>query len=176
MISSTESALSKILNCETSLFHVGKELDANIEAYAKYIGGKESNIAITAKDSGILAKYAKDEKIQINSILDMMDTNIETMMAPNDLVDYETTLRHYKLSLEYINSLNKDSDFKSNEVIKLERDIEEIKQVISEKLKLIASEPMVNSIYLRIYDPSKLEVYKIRPVNLKNDRNQPQVI
>jgi len=158
-------SISSVLNTECMLFHVGKELNDSIEAVEKVVGTKRTLHAITEKDSGIIAKITKQEEISINKILAAMDENIEILMAPTDIVDYENSLRNYNSSLKYIQSLNKQENFKSAEEDRLRKDIQEIKAALDVKSKMIGKEPNIRSKYIRVYDPSKLEKFRIRKVN-----------
>lgn len=154
----------------TTLFSVGKESNIKIEAVERYDFGRVTAGAVTRAGSGILGIHTKQWGISINDILKTLDNNIEVMMAPRDLQDLETILHDHLESKKYIQTLPDSAE--SREMKQVDRDINQVMSELHRIKKFLKEEPKVISSYLRVYDPVKLQKYKVTDVKLHQNNKE----
>jgi hypothetical protein len=151
-----------------TVFTICKELNGNIECVIRYENTNPVYSAVTREGTGIIGKYTKDNNMSINKILATMDDNIEVLMAPRDLEEYESMLTAFKSSLEYMGA--DDSLKDSPEYHETKQEVANVVAQVEKVQKLVVKEPQVISSYIRVYDPTKLAEFQMRKIQFKDNK------
>jgi hypothetical protein len=166
------ATLAKRLSTEfvSTVFSISQEKNGVIECVTKYDNNNIIHNSISKDGSGVIGNYTKANNISINKILAVLDKNIDILMAPNEIQEYESVLADYKNSYKYLQTL--DEEVNSKESLKMRNDIRDIEDILNTLMSHIKETPKVISNYMRVFDPSKLEVFKINEVKFNTNQKE----
>jgi len=152
--------ISKLFTC--TVISNSQEMNAKIEAVARFENERVILHYIDLDQSGIIAKYTTENKISINKILERMDKNIEILMAPQEIRENEELLTEYQASLDFVKTISTKDETK--ETIKLQKDIAAISNILAITKELLTQNPNVVSLYARIFDPERLREFVVSEI------------
>jgi hypothetical protein len=165
------SSICQVLSIATTieLISVDKEKNCILEVVEKWTSGHIESKSEHPIGRGIIGKYMKENYMSINEILYQMDTNIEVLMAPKDMIELEDMYHLYLSSKEFMEQNGMDNAKEYADALSLvkscEFDIERTKSLINKPIN-------VNSIYFKIYDPSQLEKFKLREIQITERKTE----
>lgn len=149
---------------------VGNEANCEIEGVTSYEYGKKIYSTLTRNGSGAIGQFTAVNKISINTILGKLDENIEVLMAPKDLVEFEEMLKEFEASKKYIQTLS--DSVQTRELVKINNDISDITVELDRIKKNLLKEPKVATYYLKIYDMNILEKFKLSNIKFKEETKE----
>lgn len=140
----------------------------NVEHLSHFSAGSITKDITVPYGHGLLTEFKKKTSIDISDLLVKIDQNIDVLMAPNDLSDYNAIMAKLLESKAFLErSGAKDSTLDEtmhDDYIDLIEEIKTTEENIQEVNTRIRIDPSIDSRYFKFEDPKELEVYLKRPL------------
>ena len=163
LLDAMASRISRIADAEVLALEMvpsGKK-KAFWERYASYKRGNAIEKILAPAGQHIFTKYRERTGIEIRKVLAAMDGNVDTLMAPYDLVDLQEWSKEFALSKQFMEKSGIDKSEKS-EYARLTEDIKELDAEIKKTRDLLYKDANITTSYFKVNDPRKLSRFKWR--------------